>query len=235
MGAPAGESRLPCRVRSRGFEDSCQNHACRAQGARRAAPLCACRHGQLQRQYGEALYGYRIVHLPPVIGADASALFNEITGYSSPYEWKAFGVAPTDLKQKLFGLIDREKAACAEGKPAHIIAKMNSLSNQEMIDKLYEASQAGVRIELIVRGVCCLRPGVPGLSENIRVISIVDRFLEHSRIMYFRNGGEEELFLSSADWMTRNLTRRIELMCPVFDARLRKHADERAALNLDDN
>ena len=86
-----------------------------------------------------------------------------------------------------------------------------------MIDKLYEASQAGVKIELIIRGVCCLRPGVPGLSENIRVISIVDRYLEHSRIVYFHNGGEEELFLSSADWMTRNLTRRIELMCPVFD------------------
>ncbi len=154
----------------------------------------------------------------PIIGADASALFNEVTGYSSPYEWKAFGVAPTDLKQKLFGLIEREKEHALAGRPSHIIAKMNSLSNQEMIDKLYEASQAGVKIELIIRGVCCLRPGVPGLSENIRVISIVDRYLEHSRIVYFLNGGEEELFLSSADWMTRNLTRRIELMCPVFDA-----------------
>lgn len=171
----------------------------------------------------------------PVIGADASALFNEITGYSSPYEWKAFGVAPADLKQKLFGLIDREKAHAAEGKPAHIIAKMNSLSNQEMIDKLYEASMAGVRIELIIRGVCCLRPGVPGQSENIRVISIVDRFLEHSRIVYFRNGGEEELFLSSADWMTRNLTRRIELLCPVFDARLRSMLMNVLRMNLDDN
>ncbi|RAP75507.1 polyphosphate kinase 1 [Paenibacillus montanisoli] len=171
----------------------------------------------------------------PVIGADASALFNEVTGYSSPYEWKAFGVAPSDLKQKLFSLIDREKAHAAAGKPAHIIAKMNSLSNQEMIDKLYEASQAGVKIELIVRGVCCLRPGVPGLSSNIRVISIVDRFLEHSRIIYFRNGGEEEVYLSSADWMTRNLTRRIELMCPVFDARLRKMLINVLRLNLDDN
>jgi polyphosphate kinase len=171
----------------------------------------------------------------PVIGADASALFNEVTGYSSPYEWKAFGVAPTDLKQKLFSLIDREIAHASEGRPSHIIAKMNSLSNQEMIDKLYEASQAGVKIELIVRGVCCLRPGVPGRSENIRVISIVDRFLEHSRIMYFRNGGEEDVYLSSADWMTRNLTRRIELMCPVFDPRLRRTLMNILQLNLNDN
>lgn len=171
----------------------------------------------------------------PIIGADASALFNEVTGYSSPYEWKAFGVAPTDLKQKLFGLIEREKEHALGGRPAHIIAKMNSLSNQEMIDKLYEASQAGVKIELIIRGVCCLRPGVPGLSENIRVISIVDRYLEHSRIIYFLNGDNEELFLSSADWMTRNLTRRIELMCPVFDARLRKMLVNILQLNLNDN
>ncbi|GGD74078.1 polyphosphate kinase 1 [Paenibacillus nasutitermitis] len=171
----------------------------------------------------------------PVIGADASALFNEVTGYSSPYEWEAFGVAPTHLKQKLFTLIEREQKHAAAGKPARIIAKMNSLSNQEMIDKLYEASQAGVKIELIVRGVCCLRPGVEGLSENIRVISIVDRFLEHSRIVYFNNGGEEEVYLSSADWMTRNLTRRIELMCPVFDARLRRNLVSILQLNLDDN
>ncbi|QYR20391.1 polyphosphate kinase 1 [Paenibacillus sp. sptzw28] len=171
----------------------------------------------------------------PVIGADASALFNEVTGYSSPYDWKAFGVAPTDLKQKLFSLIEREKEHASEGKPAKIIAKMNSLSNQEMIDKLYEASQSGVKIELIVRGVCCLRPGVPGLSENIRVISIVDRFLEHSRIVYFHNGGDEEVYLSSADWMTRNLTRRIELMCPVFDVRLRKILMNILRLNLEDN
>ncbi|MCQ6558549.1 polyphosphate kinase 1 [Paenibacillus mendelii] len=171
----------------------------------------------------------------PVIGADASALFNEVTGYSAPYEWKAFGVAPTGLTEKLFGLIDREKENAAAGRPAHIIAKMNSLSNQEMIDKLYEASQAGVRIELIVRGVCCLRPGVPGRSENIRVISVVDRYLEHSRIMAFHNGGDDEVYLSSADWMTRNLTRRIELMCPVFDPKLRKMLINMLQLSLNDN
>ncbi|XEC96468.1 polyphosphate kinase 1 [Paenibacillus tarimensis] len=171
----------------------------------------------------------------PIIGVDASALFNEVTGYSAPHNWKAFAVAPTDLKDKLFRLIDREKEHALEGRPALIIAKMNSLSNQDMIDKLYEASQAGVRIELIIRGVCCLRPGVPGRSDNIRVISIVDRFLEHSRIIYFNNGGEEEVYLSSADWMTRNLTRRIELMCPVFDLKLRTVLINILKLNLNDN
>jgi len=171
----------------------------------------------------------------PIIGGDASALFNEVTGYSSPYEWKAFGVAPSDLKEKLYRLIDRERLNAVAGKPARIIAKMNSLSNQEMIDKLCEASQAGVKIVLIVRGVCCLRPGVPGRSDNIQVISIVDRFLEHARIMYFHNGGEEEVYLSSADWMTRNLTRRIELMCPVFDPKLRQVLINMLQLNIDDN
>ncbi|MDQ6422331.1 polyphosphate kinase 1 [Paenibacillus sp. LHD-117] len=171
----------------------------------------------------------------PIIGGDASALFNEVTGYSSPYEWKAFGVAPTDLKEKLYRLIDREKQNALAGKRAHIIAKMNSLSNQEVIDKLYEASQAGVKIELIVRGVCCLRPGVAGRSENIKVISIVDRYLEHSRVMYFLNGGAEEVYLSSADWMTRNLTKRIELMCPVYQPELRTMLIKMLKLNLEDN
>jgi polyphosphate kinase 1 len=171
----------------------------------------------------------------PVIGSDASALFNEVTGYSSPYEWKAFAVAPTGLMSKLHELIDRERDNALAGRPAKIIAKMNSLSNQEMIDKLYEASQAGVSIELIVRGVCCLRPGIPGRSDNIKVISIVDRFLEHARMAYFYNGGEEEVYLSSADWMSRNLLKRIELMCPVFDPELRSILINMLKLNLDDN
>ncbi|QJC52997.1 polyphosphate kinase 1 [Paenibacillus albicereus] len=171
----------------------------------------------------------------PIIGADASALFNEVTGYSSPYEWQAFSVAPSGLTEQLFRLIDRERRHAEEGRGGYIAAKMNSLSNQEMIDKLYEASRSGVRIELIVRGVCCLRPGVPGLSENIRVVSIVDRFLEHSRLLYLRNAGEEEVYLSSADWMTRNLTRRIELMCPVFDPSLRDSLIALLRLQLADN
>jgi len=171
----------------------------------------------------------------PAFGADATALFNEMTGYSSPHLWSAFAVAPVGLKPKLFDLIDREIASAAAGKPARIVAKMNSLSNQSMIDKLYEASQAGVKIELIVRGVCCLRPGVPGLSDNIRVISIVDRYLEHARILAVEAEGDEEVYLSSADWMTRNLNRRVELMCPVYDKSLRGMLMNVLHMNLADN
>ncbi|NEW07759.1 RNA degradosome polyphosphate kinase [Paenibacillus sp. SYP-B3998] len=170
-----------------------------------------------------------------VIGEDASALFNEITGYSAPHDWQAFAVAPTDMKDKLFELIEREAAHARAGRPAHITAKMNSLSNQQMVDALYAASQAGVKIDLIIRGVCCLRPGVPGLSENITVRTIVDRFLEHSRIYTFENGGHVDVYLSSADWMTRNLTRRIELMCPVFDKQLKKMMIQILKLTLNDN
>ena len=171
----------------------------------------------------------------PVIGEDASGLFNEITGFSTVKQLQALAAAPTGLKPKLFELIRRESEHARAGRPAKIIAKVNSLSNQEMIDELYEASQAGVKIDLIVRGVCCLRPGVPGLSENIRVISIVDRFLEHSRIFYFENAGLPEVFLSSADWMTRNLSRRIELMCPVFDEGLKQMVVDILQLSLSDN
>ncbi|MDB5055911.1 MAG: Polyphosphate kinase [Bacilli bacterium] len=171
----------------------------------------------------------------PTIGEDASSLFNEITGYSAPQHLQAFGVAPTDMKQKLFEIIRVEAKHALAGKPARIIAKMNSLSNQEMIDELYAASQAGVKIDLIVRGVCCLRPGVAGLSENITVRSIVDRFLEHSRIFYFENAGEPAIWLSSADWMTRNLTRRIELMCPVLDKHIRHSLNLILQICLNDN
>lgn len=169
------------------------------------------------------------------IGEDASALFNEVTGYSAPHNWKAFGVAPTDMMDKLFEKIRREAKHAAESKPARIIAKFNSLSNQQMVDELYAASQAGVEIDLIVRGVCCLRPGVPGLSERITVRSIVDRFLEHSRIFYFENGGEPEVYIASADWMTRNLTRRVELMCPVFDKSIQQSLINILRLSLKDN
>lgn len=171
----------------------------------------------------------------PIIGEDASALFNEITGYSSPREWQAFAVAPAGLQDKLFELIDREAANALEGRPARIVAKMNSLSNQAMVDRLYKASQAGVQIDLIIRGVCCLCPGVKGWSENISVYSIVDRYLEHSRIIYFENGGSPELYLTSADWMTRNLTRRVELMCPVFDPHLKRSLMNLLELSLHDN
>lgn len=171
----------------------------------------------------------------PVLGEDASELFNEITGFSALKTLQAFTVAPTGMKNKLFELIRREAEQALAGKPARIIAKINSLSNQEMIDELYAASQAGVKIDLIIRGVCCLRPGVEGFSENIRVISIVDRFLEHSRLFYFENGGNSELFLSSADWMTRNLTRRIELMCPIYDDGIKEMLADILHLSLRDN
>lgn len=171
----------------------------------------------------------------PVIGEDASAFFNEITGYSAPRDWKAFAVAPTDMRNKLYALMNREADHAAAGRPARIIGKMNSLSNQETIDRLYAASAAGVKVDLIVRGICCLRPGIAGLSERIAIRSIVDRFLEHSRIFYFENGGEPEVWISSADWMTRNLTRRIELMCPVLDGRLKEILIQILKLSLLDN
>jgi len=171
----------------------------------------------------------------PVIGDDVAELFNEITGYSSPRNWQAIAVAPTDLKERLFQLVRREAEFARAGKPARIIAKMNSLSNQEMIDELYQASQAGVKIDLIVRGICCLRPGIPGLSENIRVISIIDRFLEHSRIYYFKNGEKTQYWIASSDWMTRNLARRIELMCPIFDPKLCEVLKRILQMSLRDN
>lgn len=169
------------------------------------------------------------------IGLDASELFNQMTGYSANYNWNSFIVAPTNMSLSLQKLILREAEHAAAGRPARIIAKMNSLSNQEVIDNLYDAAKAGVSIDLIVRGVCCLRPGIEGLSERITVRSIVDRFLEHSRIYYFENGGTPEVYLSSADWMTRNLTRRIELMCPVKDSSIRKQIVKILELSLKDN
>lgn len=171
----------------------------------------------------------------PAIGEDASQLFNLITGYSEADQWQAITVAPIGMKDRLFSLIQREAEHAAAGRPAKIIAKMNSLSNQEMIDELYLASGAGVDIELVIRGVCCLRPGVEGLSERIKVRSIVDRFLEHSRIYYFENGGKPEVWLSSADWMTRNLTRRLEIMCPVTSASNLEALNQIIRLTLADN
>jgi polyphosphate kinase len=155
-------------------------------------------------------------------GREAVHLFNYLTGYSYQKEWKRFFVAPINLRQKLLELINRETALHTPENPGLIFAKMNSLAHDEVIQALYRASQKGVQIKLLVRGICCLRPGVPGVSENIEVRSIIGRFLEHSRAFYFRNGGDKEFFLSSADWMTRNLHRRVELMWPVMDKNLQK-------------
>jgi hypothetical protein len=151
------------------------------------------------------------------IGADATDFFNMLSGYSAPMSWRKLIMAPFWLRNSFARRIEREKNHALQGKPARIIAKLNSLVDPELIASLYEASRAGVRIDLIVRGICCLRPGVPGLSETITVRSIVGRFLEHSRIYYFANDNAPDLFLSSADWMPRNLDRRVELMFPVED------------------
>jgi polyphosphate kinase len=135
-------------------------------------------------------------------------------------------VAPVNLRDRVTSLIEREVEHQKDGKPARIAAKINSLTDTKLIRTLYEASQAGVKIDLVVRGVCTLRPGVPGLSDTITVTSIVGRFLEHSRIFYFLNGGEEEVYIGSADWMQRNLDRRVELLAPISDPRLRAHLKE---------
>lgn len=154
-------------------------------------------------------------------GADVSEMFNLLTGYSQRRSWRKLVVAPSDLLTRVVELIDRERAHAAAGKKARIIVKMNALVEPSVIDALYRASQAGVAIELVIRGICCLRAGLPGASENIRVTSIVDKFLEHSRVFYFENDGKPEVFLASADWMPRNFFRRIEVMFPVEDPRLR--------------
>ena len=154
-------------------------------------------------------------------GEDASALFNLLTGYSQGHQWNKLVVAPMHLADRVVQLIDRERRHALEGLPARIIAKMNALVDPYAISALYEAAKAGVKVDLIVRGPCCLRPGVPGISENVRVISTVDKFLEHSRITYFQNGDKPEVYLGSADWMPRNFRRRVELLFPIEDPRLK--------------
>jgi polyphosphate kinase len=156
----------------------------------------------------------------PDFGEDASALFNLLTGYSQGHAWKKLTMAPSHLADRLIALIDRERRHAEAGEPARIIAKMNALVDPNAITALCSAARAGVKIDLIIRGICCLRPGLPGISENIRVISIVDKFLEHSRICYFQNGDKPELYLSSADWMPRNFRRRVEIMFPIEEPRL---------------
>jgi polyphosphate kinase len=157
------------------------------------------------------------------IGEDATDLFNYLTGYSRQKEYLKLSVAPVNLREKMITLIRREREHQLAGRPARIVAKNNRIADVEVIRALYEASQAGVPIDLIVRGVCMLKPGVAGLSETIRVRSIVGRLLEHSRIYYFQNGGEEEVYTGSSDWMTRNLDRRVEVIAPVGDNSLRRY------------
>jgi polyphosphate kinase len=172
----------------------------------------------------------------PEIGDDATDLFNYLTGFSRPREYTHLMVAPVNLRQRMLALIQREIDHANTGRPANITAKVNRLTDLEIIEALYRASQAGVPIDLIVRGSCMLRPGVPGLSETIHVRSIVGQFLEHSRIFYFANGGDEDVYIGSADWMTRNLNRRVEVVTPVLDANLKRHLkDTVLAAYLKDN
>lgn len=157
------------------------------------------------------------------IGEDATSLFNFLTGYSQQDKYHRLLVAPLNLREKLTALIRRERKNKLDGKDARIIVKVNSLTDEQLIQELYDASQAGVEIDLIVRGICALRPGVKGLSSNIKVRSVVGRFLEHSRIFYFANGGDDEVYIGSADWMLRNLDRRVEIILPILDADLRSY------------
>ncbi|MGH7526722.1 MAG: polyphosphate kinase 1 [Gemmatimonadales bacterium] len=153
----------------------------------------------------------------PQLGADLTDLFNVLTGFASPSGYRKLIVAPRGMRERFIEMIRREIAHRQAGRPAHIMAKMNALVDPDIIATLYEASQAGVQIDLIVRGISCLRPGLPGISETIRVLSIVGRFLEHSRAYYFLNGGNDEVYIGSADWMPRNLDRRIEAVAPIDD------------------
>ena len=159
----------------------------------------------------------------PVIGDDATDLFNFLTGFSMQKDYTRLMVAPVNLRKRMLALIDRETEQALTGQPGHIMAKVNRLTDLTIIEALYRASQAGVKIDLIVRGACMIRPGVPGLSQTIHVRSVVGRFLEHSRIFYFLNGGDEEIYIGSADWMTRNLDRRVEVVAPVLDAQIKKY------------
>lgn len=156
------------------------------------------------------------------IGADVSAIFNTITGYSEPPKLHKLTMAPTGLRKRFYDMIDREIAYCQNGQEGKIVAKMNSLCDPGIVEKLYEASRAGVKVDLIVRGICSLIPQIPDVSENIHVISIVGRYLEHSRVYSFLNGGNQEIYLSSADWMPRNLNRRIELLFPIEDPMIKE-------------
>jgi polyphosphate kinase len=185
-----------------------------AQGLRRYLHLGT---GNYNERTARVYTDFGLMTSSRVLCEDASAVFNAISGYSDPPRLKKAVMAPTGLRGRFLKLIDRERRRAEAGQPAEIVAKVNSLVDVEIIEALYAASRAGVKIRLNVRGVCTLRPGVPGTSENIEVVSIVDRFLEHSRVYLFHNGGDEDVYLASADWMPRNLDRRIELMFPVDD------------------
>jgi polyphosphate kinase len=171
----------------------------------------------------------------PSIAADLSDLFNALTGFSRQRLYRKLLVSPASMRPRLLELVEREAAHARAGRPARIVAKMNALVDSETIDALYRASQAGVEIDLVVRGICCLRPGVPGVSDRVRVISIVGRFLEHSRVWFFHNEGRAEYYIGSADWMPRNFDRRVEAVAPVQDPALHGPLGSLLAVCLADN
>ena len=166
---------------------------------------------------------------------DAIHLFNMLTGYSHHEHWDRFSVAPDHLRNDVLDLISREAEQSTHEKPGRIVAKMNALVDRQVIDALYKASQKGVKIELIIRGVCSLIPNIPGLSENITVKSVIGRFLEHSRIFYFSNNGKSEIYLSSADWMPRNFNNRVEIMFPILDKKSFSLLEHVLSIYLEDN
>ncbi|HMY16773.1 MAG TPA: polyphosphate kinase 1 [Polyangium sp.] len=169
------------------------------------------------------------------IGEDATSIFNLLTGYSAPPRWNRIVVAPLGLHEAILGLISRETDHARAGRKAEIVAQMNAIVDVDVINALYTASQAGVDIRLFVRGVCCLRPGIPGLSERITVRALIDRFLEHKRIFRFANGGSEEYYFSSADWMPRNFQRRVEVLVPLLDAATKARAEDMLNVLASDN
>ena len=169
------------------------------------------------------------------IGEDATAVFNMLSGYSEPLAWNELVLAPYWLRDKFLRLIGREAKNARQGREARIVAKMNSLCDPVIMAALYYASSCGVRIDLLIRGICCLKVGIPGISENIHVRSIVGNFLEHSRIFYFRNGGSDEIYMGSADWMPRNLDRRVEIVFPVEDERIKEEIMHVLDLEFRDN
>jgi polyphosphate kinase len=169
------------------------------------------------------------------IGEDATAVFNMLSGYSEPKHWNRLVVAPLWMRDRFMDMIRRETDHARSGEPARIVAKFNSLCDKEIIAALYEASAAGVQIDLIVRGICCLKTGIPKVSENIHVRSIVGNFLEHARIFYFLNGGKEEFYMASADWMPRNLDKRVEILFPIEDPQICERVRHILQIQLDDN
>jgi len=203
-----------------------------ADGIRRYAHIGS---GNYNSKTGRLYTDIGLFTASPSLGADLSDLFNALTGFSRQTLYRKLIVAPSNMRQRFLELIAREAALAREGRGGRIIAKMNSLADADLIQALYAASQAGVEIDLIVRGICCLRPGVPGVSDRIRVISIVGRFLEHSRLFYFGNGGAEEFYFGSSDWMPRNFDRRVEAIAPLEDKTLHPRLHALLELCLADN